>query len=55
MQAREISKERGKIKVKEGPRKHGTGNLKLLSWPSPDDVALKLPITKDKFGFNFRK
>lgn len=45
----------GEIHVKEEARKGGAGNLRLLSWTFPDSVPLKRPISKDKFGFNFRK
>ena len=38
-----------------GKKERWSANLKLLSWPSPDYVAQKHPITKDKFGLNFRK
>lgn len=38
-----------------GKKERWIANLKLLSWTSPDYEAQKHPITKDKFGLNFRK
>lgn len=33
--------------VKERTRNDGIGNLKLLLWPCPDYVPMKLPISKE--------